>query len=153
MGVSYLGSPLAETQKLLYIANRSGNRPSHEDSAMYFNSAIELCKEAGFRKIGLRGDTDFSSTTHLDRWDRDGVKFVLGYDANKTLAGIADLLPESAWKTLSRQKPTAEKQRAKRPNFKERIVGLGSYRDAAALLTVIQTKLRVWMLLVPSLAA
>lgn len=74
-----------ETQEILYIANRSGNRPSHEDSAIYFNSAIELCKEAGFRKIRLRGDTDISSTTHLHRWDRDGVKFMLGYDSNETL--------------------------------------------------------------------
>jgi hypothetical protein len=96
---------------------------------MYFNSAIELCKEAGFAKIRLRGDTDFSSTTHLDGWDRDGVKFVLGYDANKTLVGIADSLPESAWKTLSRQKPTAEKERAKRPNFKERIVVASGYEN------------------------
>ncbi|MEM9368277.1 MAG: hypothetical protein AAGD07_19970 [Planctomycetota bacterium] len=43
----------------------------------------QQCREAGFRKIVLRGDTDFSSTEHLDRWDREGVKFVLGYDANK----------------------------------------------------------------------
>jgi hypothetical protein len=120
---------LAETQEMLYLANRSGNRPSHEDSAMYFNSAIELCKEAGFRKIRLRGDTDFSSTAHLDRWDRDGVTFVLGYDANKTLVGIADTLAESAWKTLSRQKPTAKTQRAKSPNYKERIVVANGYEN------------------------
>ena len=120
---------LAETQELLYIANRSGNRPSHEDSAMYFNSAIELCKETGFRKIRLRGDTDFSSTAHLDRWDRDGVTFVLGYDANKTLVGIADLIAESSWTTLSRQKLAAEKERAKRPNFKERIVVASGYEN------------------------
>ena len=120
---------LAETQEMLYIANRSGNRPSHERSAIYFNSAIDLCKEAGFRKIRLRGDTDFSSTTHLDRWDREGVTFVLGYDANKTLVGIADLLPKSAWKTLSRKKLRAENERAKRPNYKERIVVANGYKN------------------------
>ncbi|MCM2372307.1 IS1380 family transposase [Aporhodopirellula aestuarii] len=120
---------LAETQELLYLANRSGNRPSHENSAMYFNSAIELCKEAGFRKIRLRGDTDFSSTTHLDHWDREGVTFVLGYDANKTLVGIADLLPQSAWNTLSRQRPMPENGRAKRPNYKERIVVANEYEN------------------------
>lgn len=120
---------LAETQEILYIANRSGNRPSHENSAMYFDSAIELCKKAGFRRIRLRGDTDFSSTAHLDRWDRAGVTFVLGYDANKTLVGIADSLAESAWRTLSRQKPQAEKQRAKPPNYKERIVVANGYEN------------------------
>jgi hypothetical protein len=120
---------LAETQELLYIANRSGNRPSHEDSATYFNSAIELCKEAGFAKIRLRGDTDFSSTTHLDRWDRQGVTFVLGFDANKTLVGIADSLGESAWKTLSRQRAEAAQPRAKRPNYKEKIVVANRYEN------------------------
>lgn len=120
---------LAETQELLYIANRSGNRPSHENSAMYFNSAIELCKEAGFRKIRLRGDTDFSSTTHLDRWDREGVTFVLGYDANKTLVGIADSLPQAAWKTLSRPELKSENERAKRPNYKEQIVVANEYEN------------------------
>jgi hypothetical protein len=27
-----------------------------------------LCRRAGFRRILLRGDTDFSQTEHLDRW-------------------------------------------------------------------------------------
>ncbi len=137
IGINYKGQwgyhplvvTLAETQEILYLANRSGNRPSHENSAMYFNSAIELCKEAGFRNIRLRGDTDFSSTEHLDRWDRQGVTFVLGYDANKTLVGIADALPKLAWKTLSRKKPKVEQERAKRPNYKERIVVANGYEN------------------------
>ena len=30
----------------------------------------------------LRGDTDFSQTHHLDRWDADGrIGFIFGYDA------------------------------------------------------------------------
>lgn len=137
IGINYKGQwgyhplviTLAETQEILYLANRSGNRPSHEDSATYFNSAIDMCKEAGFRKIRLRGDTDFSSTTHLDHWNQEGVTFVLGYDANKTLVGIADLLPESGWEILSRQKPKPEKERAKRPNYKERIVVANEYEN------------------------
>jgi hypothetical protein len=137
MGINHKGQwgyhplvvTLAETQEILYIANRGGNRPSHEGSALYFDSAISLCKEAGFRKIRLRGDTDFSSTAHLDRWDSAGVTFVLGYDANKTLVGIADLLSETAWKTLSREKPQPEKPRAKSPNYKERIVVANGYEN------------------------
>jgi hypothetical protein len=54
---------------------------------------------------------------------------VLGYDANKTLVGIADSLAESAWKTLSRQKPQAKKRRAKSPNYKERIVVANGYEN------------------------
>ena len=120
---------LAETQELLYLANRSGNRPSHELSAFYFDMAIEECRKAGFRKIVLRGDTDFSSTAHLDRWDQDGVHFVLGYDANKTLTGIADSLEKTAWTSLNRDKPVTDKPRAKRPNYKEQFVEDKGYEN------------------------
>ena len=115
---------LAETQEPLYLINRSGNRPSHDGSAFYFDLAIDQCKKAGFRKIVLRGDTDFSSTEHLDRWDDDGVKFVLGFDANKTLTAIADNLPRTAWKPLHRTggEVPSHKQRARRENVKEQIV-------------------------------
>jgi hypothetical protein len=113
---------LAETQELLYIANRSGNRPSHEHSAFYFDLAINECRKAGFRKIVLRGDTDFSSCKHLDRWDSESVKFVFGFDANKTLTKIAENLDDSAWTSLDRQQKKSVVERAKRPNFKEQIV-------------------------------
>ena len=62
---------LANTGEPLYVVNRSGNRPSHEEAAFYFDRAIALCRRAGFRKIRLRGDTDFTQTEHLDRWDDD----------------------------------------------------------------------------------
>ena len=120
---------LAETQEVLYLHNRSGNRPSNEDSAFFFDLAIDQCRKAGFRKILLRGDTDFSSSEHLDRWDRDGVKFILGFDANRKLSGIADSLPESAWKPLKREKPKANTSRAKRPNCKEPIVEANGYEN------------------------
>lgn len=58
---------LANTQEPLFLVNRSGNRPSHEGAAEKFDQAIDLCREAGFKKITLRGDTDFSQTKHLDR--------------------------------------------------------------------------------------
>ena len=39
---------LANTKEPLYIFNRSGNRPSHEDAAQYLDRAIDLCRQAGF---------------------------------------------------------------------------------------------------------
>ena len=60
---------LANTGEPLFLANRSGNRPSHEHADGYLDRAIELCRRGGFRKITLRGDTDFTQTKHLDRWD------------------------------------------------------------------------------------
>ena len=51
---------LANTGEPLYVVNRSGNRPSHEQAAYYFDRAIALCRRAGFQKLRLRGDTDFT---------------------------------------------------------------------------------------------
>jgi hypothetical protein len=41
------------------------------------------------------GDTDFSQTQHLDRWDGEGVRFIFGYDASVGLIRRAEALPES----------------------------------------------------------
>jgi hypothetical protein len=64
---------LANTKEPLFLVNRSGNRPSHEGAPAALDRAIELCRSAGFPDILLRGDTDFSMTAHLDRWDAAGA--------------------------------------------------------------------------------
>jgi hypothetical protein len=116
---------LANTGEPLYVVNRSGNRPSHEGAAEYFDQAIALCRRAGFRKIRLRGDTDFTQTAHLDRWDdRGDVRFVFGIDAMPNLYEIAENLPNKAWKRL-RRRAKYEVQttpRAARANVKEQVV-------------------------------
>lgn len=93
---------LANTGEVLRVVNRPGNRPSHEGAAAECDRAIGLCRGAGFRKILLRGDTDFSQSAHLDRWDGEGVLFHFGYDATPNLQEIADNLPKTAWKKLVR---------------------------------------------------
>ena len=50
----------------------------------------------------LRGDTDFTPTRHLDRWDDDGVRFLFGIDAQSHLKGLADDLPTDAYGVLER---------------------------------------------------
>jgi len=95
---------LANTGEPLYLVNRSGNRPSQEGAAEYFDRAIGLCRRGGFRQIRLRGDTDFTQTAHLDRWDEAGdVRFVFGIDAMPNLYEIAENLPQGAWKRLRRR--------------------------------------------------
>src|SRR4051812_40192377 len=54
--------------------------------------AVALCRRAGFLKITFRGDTDFSQTTHLDGWDRQGIRFVFGIDAMPNLVEKAQTL-------------------------------------------------------------
>lgn len=115
---------LANTGEPLYLVNRSGNRPSHEGASERFDQAIELCRRAGFKTITLRGDTDFTQTKHLDRWDDEHVRFVFGIDAMSNLVDKANALPESDWAPLSRPpKYSVKTEPRRRPeNVKDRIV-------------------------------
>jgi hypothetical protein len=93
---------LANTAEPLFLVNRPGNRPSHEPAAVYLGRAVSLCRRAGFRKIALRGDTDFSQTEHLDGWDADGVRFYFGYGAYPNLKARAEELASQAYTELKR---------------------------------------------------
>ena len=113
---------LANTKEPLFIVNRSGNRPSHDGAPEYFDRAVELCREAGFRDVLLRGDTDFSLTRNFDRWDDDGIKFVFGFDAKKNMIARAEGVEE--YRDLERHAARVLKtQSRERPmNVKEQIV-------------------------------
>jgi hypothetical protein len=119
---------LANTGEVLRLINRSGNRPSHEGAAALFDEGIELCRAAGFRKIVLRGDTDFSQTKHLDGWNQQqDVRFVFGLDVTARHHVDIDDLPTSAWSLLKRPpkykaqgKPRARPERAKQQIVEER---------------------------------
>jgi hypothetical protein len=94
---------LANTAEPLYLVNRSGNRPSYEQADVYLDKTIAFCRRAGFRRIRLRGDTDFTQTTHLDRWDDAGdIRFVFGIDAMPNLVRLAQRLPATAYAELER---------------------------------------------------
>jgi Transposase DDE domain group 1 len=115
---------LANTAEPLYLVNRSGNRPSHEQADIYLDKAAALCRRAGFRKITYRGDTDFSQTKHLDRWDRDSIRFIFGIDAMANLKDLAERLPELQYSELERP-PRYTIQtvpRQARERHKERVV-------------------------------
>ena len=125
-GINATGHPLvvtlANTRELLYLWNRPGNRPSHERAYIFFDRSIDLCHRAGFRKILMKGDTDFSQSRHLDRWHNDNVQFVFGFDAIPKLVEMAENLDKPAWKQLHRKQRTSNKPRARRLNTKEQVV-------------------------------
>jgi hypothetical protein len=124
-GYHPLALTLAETGEVLSVVNRSGNRPSHEGAAAEVDRLLPLCVKAGFRKIVLRGDTDFSQTRYLDGWDSDPrIRFFFGYDATPNLKEIADNLPKSAWRRLERSpRYQVKTQPRRRPaNVKEQVV-------------------------------
>ena len=122
---------LANTSEPLYVVNRPGNRPSHEQAAWYFDRAIELCRKGGFQKILLRGDTDFTQSAHLDGWDAEGVRFIFGIDAMSNLYERAENLPENAWKELRRRpKYAVQTGPRQRPvNVKQQVVEQRQFED------------------------
>jgi hypothetical protein len=94
---------LANTGEVLGLVNRPANRPSHEGAAAEVDRALAVCFRGGFRAALLRGDTDFSQTEHLDRWDAGGrVRFVFGDDAAPNLIALAEQIPPRCWQPWHR---------------------------------------------------
>jgi hypothetical protein len=123
---------LAGTGEVLRLINRSGNRPSHEGAAAKFDECVALCRAAGFQKMLLRGDTDFSQSRHLDRWHEAGdVTFVFGYDCTAILHVLADDLPGDAWTKLERKPKYTVKTRTrtKPERVKQRIIEQRGFKD------------------------
>ena len=99
---------LAETNEPLFIVNRPGNVNSCLGATSWYDTAINLCRSAGFRKITLRGDTAFSQTSELDRWTSDGVRCILGFRVSREVLDKAIEAP-GGWKRLKRAEKYAIK--------------------------------------------
>jgi hypothetical protein len=88
----------------------------------WIDRSLELVKpHAG--SICLRGDTDFSLTAHFDDWEQQ-CDFVFGMDANATMTGLAQALPEAHWHRMARvdRHPPKGPEREKPEQVKERII-------------------------------
>jgi hypothetical protein len=122
---------LANTQEPLFIVNRPASRPSHEGAAAYLDKAVALAQRAGFRQISLRGDTDFTQTKHLDRWDGEHLRFVFGIDAMPNLVTKAQHVAASAWRPLERpaKYEVATKPRQRPEKVKEQVVQRKGYKN------------------------
>ena len=98
VGLSPAGRVAGQHAEPLYLVNRSGNRPSAEGAAERFDQARALCRDAGFRRITFRGDTDFTQTRapgSLGR--RRGAVRLRLRRARESDRASADALPARRW--------------------------------------------------------
>ena len=129
-GYAPLAVSLANTNEVLYLVNRPGNVVSHENCVPWINRAVELVAPHA-EQITLRGDTDFTLTGELDRWDGQGVKFIFGMDAHAKVVKLAEALPKEAWKPLERlpRYEIVSQPRRKPERVKESIVRFKGYQN------------------------
>jgi hypothetical protein len=122
---------LANSQEVLFAVNRPASRPSHDGAARWIDEAIAWAvKDAGFARVRLRGDTDFSLTAHFDRWTEAGVEFVFGIDAMPGLVRRAEELPEAAWKPMRRRAGRRARRRRRRAaDVKAEVVVAKGFRN------------------------
>lgn len=121
---------LANSNEVLSTLNRPGNRPSHEQAPEWIRRAVKLVRRGGFKKVRLRGDTDFGLTAHFDGWSEDGVQFVFGKDAHPGLVKRAGQIPEQQFSKLHRRRPAPQgPERSKAARVKEQIVVEKGYKN------------------------
>lgn len=121
---------LANSQEVLAVVNRPANRPSHDGAVPWIDRSIRWAKEAaGFERVRLRGDTDFSLTANFDRWSDEGVDFVFGIDAHRSFVRGARALDEEAWTAFER--PQQEPKRRRPRNVKKQRIEEREFRHMA----------------------
>jgi hypothetical protein len=129
-GYAPLTVSLANTQEVLYLVNRPGNVASHEGCVEWIDRARAVVRpHAG--QITLRGDTDFTLTGELERWDEEGTKFIFGMDAHPKAVALAEALPEENWQPLERlpRYEIATRPRRKAERVKEALVRFKGYQN------------------------
>jgi hypothetical protein len=122
---------LAQTGESLFLVNRPGNANAAAGAARWEDQAIDLVREAGFRRVTLRGDTAFSQASELDRWDADRVRFIFGLRISKSLENKLESRSARSWRRLERpaKYEVQTEPRGRRHDYRQERIQERGYRD------------------------
>ncbi len=137
IGMSYTGHwsyhPLvvsvAETNEVLYLVNRAGNRPSHEGAAEVLDRAIEFGARWWFPEGVAAGRHGFYADASSGPLGSGGRRVSLwgGFQARGWLVGPKDWSP-APWSRLDRAKKKKLRRR-RRKNIRQALVKKNGYRN------------------------
>jgi len=118
------------TKEPLYLVNRPGNQTSSSGAAVWIDRALELVSD--FEELWLRGDTDFSLTEHLDKWDQKKGEVCLGLQCLSEPGRRGPANRESGLAVARNGPPGYEvqtKPRQRPDNVKEAIIREREYKN------------------------
>ena len=116
---------LAETQECLRLINRPGNTASAEDSEKHLDELFPMLLRR-FRQVIIRGDSAFCRQPIFEVCEAHGQFFAVVSPAQKNFEGLAETIPESAWKPYRGpggrvHRPPPASRRKRRPNLRRRL--------------------------------
>jgi hypothetical protein len=128
-GYSPLIVSLENTREIIYSRNRPGNRPSQDGCFDYLDPAVDVVREAGFKKVRLRGDTAFGITEDFDHWTERDVEFVFGMQAHEKLVSIAKALQFEDWSLVHRKEQGACQRGERKTRYKQKVIEERGYKN------------------------
>ena len=123
---------VAGTQECLRIVNRPGNLTSADGADAAIESVVPLLKER-FKQIIVRGDSAFAQQAIYDVCEKHEMHFAMVSPSHPNLEGLADSIPEQAWKPFRARQasssPSEARRRKRRKNVRRKKVKQRGKRD------------------------
>jgi hypothetical protein len=125
---------LAETQECLRLVNRPGNAPSAEGAAEQLEGLMPMLRSR-FREVLIRGDAAFARQDLFDVCEAHDACFAIVSGEQSNFPGLAERLPEGAWKRFrpraerARRASAGGRRRKRRPNLRRRQARRRKKRD------------------------
>ena len=110
---------LAEFQEPLRLVNRPGNVHGGRAAAPFLREALALV-QSRFKKLRVRGDSEFYSQETINVCEECRAKFFFAVDSYRGLLDKAKAFPEARWRPLVRKPRRAKPGKKSRRKRKDR---------------------------------